>query len=90
MENETNEQNSTTGSKKLPVYKCKVGAVEAAVWEQDGKDNRKFYGITVARNYKDGETWKTTTSFGTNDLPKLQLALAECYKWIMITSKKSE
>ena len=82
---------NTTGNNKGPAYKCKVGAVEAAVWKHSAED-RSFYNVTVARNYKEESTntWKATTSFGANDLPKLQLAVSECYRWIMLESKNQE
>jgi hypothetical protein len=71
--------------KKRPAFSCKVGAIEAAAWEHKG-DNRTFYNVTVSRRYKDrnDEQWKSTTSFGVDDIPKLQLALSKCYEWILL------
>jgi hypothetical protein len=67
-----------------PVKSVKVGAVEAAVWENASKEGRKFFTTTLDKNYKDGEAWKKTTSFGADDLPKAILALQQAYEFVAI------
>ena len=45
----------------------RIGAVKATVWENDiGGITR--HNITFSRLYKDGDQWKTTQTFGRNDL----------------------
>lgn len=80
-ENQTNE-------KKKPVFSVKMGTIDGAVWEQDGK-NGKFYTISTHRNYLDendktgGEkgTWKQTNSLRVNDAPAQMLVLQKCYEF---------
>ena len=38
------------------------------LWANDTKVGVR-YGVTFQRLYKDGEEWKTTDSFGRDDLP---------------------
>lgn len=75
--------------KNTPVYKAKVGTIDAAVWEQDGK-NGKFLTVSMHRNYKDGEEWKKTNSLRVNDIPSVQLALAKCFEFAKMQGKEIE
>ena len=56
---------ATNNSK--PAAELRIGAVKATVWENEiGGITR--HNITFSRLYKDGEQWKTTQTFGRNDL----------------------
>lgn len=72
-----------------PVFKAKVGTIDAAVWEQDGK-NGKFLTVSMHRNYKDGEEWKKTNSLRVNDIPSVNLALAKCFEFAKTGGEKTE
>ena len=64
-----------------PIHEVRLGVIKAAVWEnQVGELTR--YNVTFSRSYKDGEVWKTSESFGRDDL--LVLAkVADCaHSWI--------
>ena len=73
---------------KQPVKKIRVGNVHVDVWENDGKEGRKFLSTTIAKSYKDikGE-WQNTNSFGVADLPKLALAVGEAYRFCYMEHK---
>lgn len=58
---------------RRPAHTVRVGAVEAAVWQNEGKSG-VFYATTFKRSYRDGEEWKESDSYGERDL----LALARC------------
>ena len=45
----------------------------------------KFYSTCIDKAYKDGEQWKHTTSFATEDLPKVALLATEVYKCLRVT-----
>ena len=50
-----------------PVAELRIGAVEATVWENEvGGITR--HNVTFSRIYRDGGQWKTTHSFGFNNL----------------------
>ena len=59
----------------------------ASIWAE-GKtvdsEMVKFYSISVDKAYKDGDTWKHTTSFAAEDLPKVALVANEAYKSIRL------
>ncbi len=51
-----------------PVETLRIGHLQAAIWENRGENNRKFYNVTFSRTYKDGDELKNTDSFGHADL----------------------
>ena len=68
-----------------PDKKIRVGCCTATIWtnekEIDGK-KMEFKSVSIDKNYKQGEDWKTTNSLSTGDIPKMILALQEAYKHI--------
>lgn len=55
-----------------PIKKIRVGLVTVSIWENLHQKGA-FYNATFDRAYKDGDTWKSTQTFGADDL----LALAK-------------
>lgn len=54
--------NETIQSNK-PVKANRFGAIEASIWENASADGRISHSVTFSRSYKDGDEWKTSTSF---------------------------
>jgi len=57
-------------STQTPIDEVRIGSLKAAIWQnQVGDDGAIRYNVTFGRLYRtdDGE-WKTTRSFGLNDL----------------------
>ena len=50
-----------------PVSEIRIGSVKAAIWPNDTEGHIR-HTVTFSRLYKDGEQWKTTQTFGSNDL----------------------
>ena len=50
-----------------PVEEVRIGRVKATVW-RNGTDEQPRYNVTFSRLYKEGDEWKSTQSFGRNDL----------------------
>jgi len=51
-----------------PTATVRIGAVKAAIWENQAGE-RTRYNVTFSKRYRDAEgQWKTTHSFGRNDL----------------------
>ena len=58
-------------STQTPIDEVRVGTVKAAIWQnQVGDDGTIRYNVTFGRLYRSDEDgkWKTTRSFGLNDL----------------------
>ena len=56
---------ATNNSK--PVAELRIGTVKATVWKNEVSGITR-HNVTFSRLYKDGEQWKTTQTFGRNDL----------------------
>jgi hypothetical protein len=41
-----------------------------------------MYNVTFTRSYKDGEDWKDSASFGSDDLLVLGKIANDCHTWI--------
>ena len=67
-------KNQTTASKSnnQPVHKIRHGAVSASIWCQE-TDKGPMFNVTFQRAYKDGDTWKNSTSFGRHNLLVISL-----------------
>ena len=50
-----------------PVAELRIGAVKATIWENEVGDITR-YNVTFSRIYRDEGQWKTTQSFGFNNL----------------------
>ncbi len=64
-----------------PVHEVRLGRVKAAVWE-NSTSNGVRHNVTVQRIYRDGEQWKTSDSFGRDDLPLVAKVVDQAHSWI--------
>ena len=69
-----------------PVQEIRFGKIKVAIWENQ-VDNGVRHNVTVSRLYKDGEEWKTSDSFGRDDLPLLAKAVDLAHTWIYTKSQ---
>lgn len=68
-----------------PVQKISVGGIQAAIWENPGKEGTAYYSISLDKRYKDSNNqWKSSSSLKTTDLPKAILALQKAYEFLML------
>src|SRR5207253_9594007 len=54
-------------AKQRPAHEIRLGRIKATIWANQG-DNGPWYNVKLSRSYKDGEEWKSTTSFGRDEL----------------------
>ena len=80
MRNQTSVPTSNK-SENQPVHKIRHGAVSVSIWRQE-TDNGDLFNVTFQRSYRDGETWKNSTSFGRSNLLVLSLIAARAFEWI--------
>ena len=65
-----------------PVQEIRLGAVKAAIWQNDTDSSVRF-NVTFQRLYREGETWKSTDSFGRDDLLLLAKIADRAHSWIL-------
>lgn len=76
-----------------PGKRFKCGPVSASIWTKaktvEG-EMIKFHFVSVDKVYKDGDEWKHTNSFATEDLPKVALVANEAYRYLRLRSSDEE
>lgn len=67
---------------RQPAHEYKLGKIKAAIWANEADNHDVWFNVTLTRSYKNGETWKDTTSLGRDDLPVAIKAMDMAYNWI--------
>jgi hypothetical protein len=73
-----------------PIHKISVGAIQVAVWENQGKEGNVFNSVSLQKTYKQGEEWKKTSNLKQNDLPKAVLALQKAFEYLSLKESTQE
>ena len=68
MANNQGNRPKSCEAKSKPVHEIRLGRIKAAIWANE-TDNGTRHNVTITRLYKDGDEWKTSTSFGREELP---------------------
>lgn len=79
---------STTSGLVKPLQTFRLRGISASVFEnhaQSGDRNVTFHKVSLQRTYKDGDEFKTTTSFGRDDLPIAMHVLHQAWQFILET-----
>ena len=69
-------------AKKQPVMKLEIRALKAAIWRNES-ENGPWHNVTLERVYKDGDEWKSSASFGRDDLLELAKLANNAHTWIV-------
>ena len=76
-----------------PIETFRAGLVQASIFmnerKVDGKDV-EIPSISVQKRYMDKGSWKSTSSFNLNDLPKAMLVLAKAYDYVLSRRKDGD
>ena len=71
-----------------PVHEIRLGSVKAAVWLNSSATSI-WHSVTFGRLYKDNDDlWKTTDSFGRDDLPLVEKVADLVHRWIYANGKQ--
>jgi hypothetical protein len=74
-------QTKPTQTKNPPAHKIRYGAVSASIWRQES-DKGPVFNVTFQRSYKEGDAWKSSGSFGHQNLLVLGLLATRAFEWI--------
>jgi hypothetical protein len=75
-------------SKQRPVHEIRLGRIRAAIWANQN-DNGTWYNVTLSRSYKDGDDWRSSASFGRDELLTLAKVADLANSWIHEQSQSS-
>lgn len=65
-----------------PIHEVRLGSIKAAVWRNQTETGVR-YNATFGRLYKEGNQWRTTGSFGRDDLLLLAKVADQAHSWIL-------
>ena len=82
--------NSATKDSNKPVKSFRLRGITASIFENSSEDGKSFYKVTLQRSYKQGDEWKSTNSFGRDDLPLVSLLTKQAWEFILNTESKSQ
>ena len=67
--------------KQRPAHEIRLGRIKATIWANHG-ENGMWYNVILSRNYKDGDEWKSSPSFGRDELLTVAKAADPANTWI--------
>ena len=73
--------NGPDAGRARPVQEIRVGAIRAAIWRNETESGIR-HNVTFERIYRDGEEWRSTSSFGRDDLLLLGKVADQAHTWI--------
>ena len=79
----------STNGKTKPVHEIRLGAIKAAIWANDTQNGVR-HNVTLSRLYKDEEEWKSSDSFGRDDLPVVAKVADMAHTWIHQEAKNGK
>jgi hypothetical protein len=84
-------QDTMPKPKEKPANEIRIGAIKAAIWKNDTAGGVR-YNVTFSRIYKDKEDdqWKSTDSFGRDDLLVLGKVADGAHTWIHQQAQERE
>jgi len=72
-----------------PIDRIRIGKVTASIWNNPSEKG-DFYSVTFERSYKgEGDTWKSSQSYGRDDLLELAKAADKAHDRILELRQKS-
>jgi hypothetical protein len=67
--------------KQKPAHEVRLGRIRCTIWRNE-HEKGPWYSMTLTRSYKDGDEWKSASSFGTGDLLVLGEVARMAFHWI--------
>jgi len=64
-----------------PAHEVRLGSIRAAIWRNNTANGIR-YNVTFSRLFKEAEEWKSSDSFGRDDLLTLAKVANTAHSWI--------
>jgi hypothetical protein len=65
-----------------PVHEVRRGLIVVRVWRKRTRSQRS-YSTSVVRLFRNGNAWKESVRFDSQDIPVIRLALDEAFVWML-------
>lgn len=84
----TPQQSRSGDAKQKPVHEVRMGRIKAAIWANESENGTR-HNVTITRLYKDGDDWKTSTSFGRDELHLVAKVADLAESWIYLHAQEN-
>jgi hypothetical protein len=88
MATATATEPSAAHTSTKPVKVFRLRGISASVFENQSKSGESFHKVSLQRTYKDGDEFKTTTSFSRDDLPVCVHVMQQAWAFILDAESK--
>ena len=78
-----------SSERSRPIHEVRLARIKAAIWENETQTGVR-HNVTISRIYKDGNEWKTSDSFGRDDLPLVAKVSDLAHSWIFEQSQTTD
>ena len=68
-------------AKTKPVHEIRIGRIRASIWANKTARGT-MHNVTVQRLFKAEQGWRSTDSFGRDDLPLVAKVLDRAHSWL--------
>ena len=68
--------------KQKPAHEIRFGRIKATIWGNETESGSFRHNVQIRRLYKDGDDWKTSDSFGRDDLPLVAKVADMAHTWV--------
>jgi hypothetical protein len=76
-------------TKPKPVHEVRLGHIKAAVWRNETEAGVR-HNVTFSRLYRDDNQWRSTDSFGRDDLLVIAKVADLIHSWIFALSQEED
>jgi len=66
-----------------PVKKFQLRGISASLFENKSENGSSFYKVSITRTFKDGDRFKTTSTFSRDDLPIVETLARQAWHEIL-------
>ena len=84
-----NPESKSTAVKTKPIHELRLGSIKAAILKNE-INGAIHYNTTFTRLYKENDQWKSTDSFGRDDLLLLAKVADQAHSWICELPRSKE
>ena len=74
-------------SRPEPVNRMRYGNVEATIWRNETTTGTR-YNVTLARVFKEGDSWKRSNSFGEDELLRAARLANDAYTFLQSVKRE--
>ncbi|QDV85450.1 hypothetical protein TBK1r_44310 [Stieleria magnilauensis] len=72
-----------------PVHVVRRGLIVVRVWRKRTRKQRS-YSTSVVRLFRNGNAWKESARFDSQDVPVIRLALDEAFVWMLANQEPNK